>query len=76
MFKMPVKFPLWARWVAVDKFGVLVCFENKPEIFEGSLWHAKGRNKDLVQFCGQHFSGWKKSLNELHLGTDRDLLKK
>ena len=67
VFSLPVKMPNWAQWCAVDAFGVLVAFENKPSLseFNDGYWHARGRRKDIVQYDSQSFAGYKTSLVKL-----------
>ena len=64
LFKLPVKLPNWAQWCAVDSFGVLIAFENRPSwaAVNDGRWHARGRQRDIVQYDSQSYPGWKDSL--------------
>lgn len=62
----PVILPIWATWVAVDKCGVIMAFENKPLVMVAfGEWSCRGRKKDVVQYCSQSFRGWRKSAIKL-----------
>ena len=63
---IPVKLPKWTTWTAIDWFGVLIAFEHKP-IRDGHDWiPVKGRKKDILQFDGQRYSRWTKTLCEIN----------
>lgn len=67
MFLLTLKLPNWATWCAVDSFGVLVAFENRPSwaAVNDGVWHARGRRKDIVQYESQSFPGWRNSLTKV-----------
>ena len=64
IYHLPVTLPIWAKYVAIDRFGALVAFENRPNwaAVNDGQWHARGRHKDIMQWNSQSFRGWKKSL--------------
>jgi len=60
-----VELPSWAKWTAIDAFGVFIAFEYKPmRVCE--YWRTSGgRKRDILQFDGQKYKGWRKSLTEI-----------
>lgn len=64
--------PAWARWITVDKFGVVECWQNEPAfrpnwMEQDGRWINKvsGKRKELMQYSSQCCRGWKKTLREL-----------
>jgi len=59
-----VKVPNWANWIAIDWFGVLIAFEQRP-IIDGHDWIARGKRKDIFAFESQSYRGWERSLKKV-----------